>query len=509
MAARWRMLTVLVALLPGVAAAVPMQLAHQGELSDADGPVTDTLDFNFALFDAEEGGSEVWTEDHTIDVIEGAYSVLLGTETPVAAVLAAEPALWLEITVEDSAPLLPRQPVASTPYAILADTAVNVDGGTVNASSLSVNGTTVVNADGDWIGPGGSIDWSSLAGVPAGLDDGDADTLSGLSCVDGERAVWNDSLGLWECGSSQVGLDRIDVSGASTGDLLGFDGAGAAWIADSSTNCTTTVIGDDLAEIDCGSGPIRVQVYPEYLDATSCWRLLADGTLRGLPACSSTAPSGTFTEIGGASACQWALSTAGAVVMLLTYNPLPPPPATYISVTTCDHARGIGCALTAGGAVTCWNTDTSSFPPPGMSGTGYLDFAVSELGYASQTICAISAMGQVQCVGDVAYSSHAPSGTGWTQIDSSGSGYFYAVSDAGSYAKWSKTGSYPGSCGGTGPYQEFSGSTVLDTAGAAWTCGDSPGATFGGYPAPIRRFVDTPGVVLTDGRLYSGSQLSN
>lgn len=39
--------------------------------------------------------------------------------------------------------------------------------------------------------------WSSLTGVPVGLDDGDDDTLAGLSCASGEVASWDGSA--WVC----------------------------------------------------------------------------------------------------------------------------------------------------------------------------------------------------------------------------------------------------------------------------------------------------------------------
>lgn len=128
---------------PVLAQAVPLQLAHQGTLTDASGPVTDTVDMTFRLFDDATSGSEVWSETRTIDVVGGNYSVILGSgaqSSPIESVLVAEPSLWLEITVGTGSPLLPRQQLASTPYAIAAHTAENVSGGTVDASSISVNG---------------------------------------------------------------------------------------------------------------------------------------------------------------------------------------------------------------------------------------------------------------------------------------------------------------------------------------------------------------------------------
>lgn len=214
--------------LPGLALAVPLQVAHQGELSDAGGPVTDAVGMTFALFAAENGGPPVWSETRSVDVIDGHYAVLLGSDlqsNPIEDVLAQEPALWLQVTI-DSEPLLPRQPIGSTPYAIVADTAVNLDGGTVNASSISVNGNEVVDAGGAWAGGAGSVDWGALGGLPAGFADGiDGDALGGLSCDDGAVATYDSGTGLWNCGSDDV-LSEAEVLSYIDGAVVDL-GAGS------------------------------------------------------------------------------------------------------------------------------------------------------------------------------------------------------------------------------------------------------------------------------------------
>ena len=186
-------------LLPTVALAVPLTVAHQGEVEDASGPVTATLEFTFALYDAATGGNNVWSETRDVDIVDGDYSILLGTDTAIDSVLFAEPALYLQITVEGGDPLLPRQELAAAPYAVVADTAVNVDGGTVNASSITVNGSAVIDSGGNWAGAANSIPWSAVDGVPA-----DEDTLAGLSCADQSLARWDDSGSQWVCATDLV-----------------------------------------------------------------------------------------------------------------------------------------------------------------------------------------------------------------------------------------------------------------------------------------------------------------
>ena len=217
--------------IPLAASAVPLQLAHHGTLYDTvGGPVTGSVEITFSLWDAGESGSQVWNEVRSVDIVDGVYSTLLGSESAVDAVLRAEPALWLQMSIGGEA-LVPRHPVASAPYAIVADTAINVDGGTVNATSVTVGGTEVIDATGSWTGGPGSIDWTAVGFVPLDLLDGDADTLGGLACADGDRAVYDPAGGQWVCGTSQVTLDRLDGSAATSGDVLTWNGLATAWSA--------------------------------------------------------------------------------------------------------------------------------------------------------------------------------------------------------------------------------------------------------------------------------------
>ena len=210
------------AAVPVAASAVPLQIAHQGELADGAGPVTDSVEVTFELFSAEAGGTAVWSEVRDVDVVEGHYAVLLGSSAqsdPIEDVLLQEPDLYLQLTI-DGAPLLPRQQVGSTPYAIAAHTAENLSGGSVDASSLAVNGAEVVDSGGTWTGAAGSIPWSALDGVPS-----DADTLGGLSCADGLVAKWDAGSSLWACASDTV-LTAAEVLAILTGAVVDL-GAGS------------------------------------------------------------------------------------------------------------------------------------------------------------------------------------------------------------------------------------------------------------------------------------------
>ena len=395
-----------VALLAPVAAlAVPLTVAHQGVVQDADGPVTGTLEFVFALYDADSGGNEVWSETRNVDVVDGNYTVLLGSVTAIDSVLFVEPALWLQITVEGGEPLLPRQPVASAPYAVVANTAVNVDGGTVNASSVSVNGTTVVNGTGSWVGGAGSVGWSAISGAPA-----DADTLGGLSCANGDRAVWDDGSQLWGCGSSLVALDRLEVSIATSGDVLTFDGVGATW-ADvvAAGGCSVAAVSERVSELTCGATTVRVRTPGEYIALggyNDSVRLRADGTLSVLGAAIGAAPTGPFVGLStGSDSYYCAIDLGGGLACQdMSYPNAPPGPAGSFSDVAC--ASNYCCALTTGaGSVTCWDTPANgSVGPwaPAPTGSGFVQVVAGLSG-----ACARTTTGTVICwnATDAAYSS--------------------------------------------------------------------------------------------------------
>ena len=77
-------------------------------------------------------------------------------------------------------------------YAQMAGVAQSVDGGSVNASEVSVGLTPVIDSGGYWVGPSITVDWSSVTNIPSDLADGDNNTQ--LSEV--ETMVTNDAIDL-------------------------------------------------------------------------------------------------------------------------------------------------------------------------------------------------------------------------------------------------------------------------------------------------------------------------
>ena len=130
--------------IPGVYADVPDEITYQGRLLSAGSPETGPTEVRFSLWTAETGGSEVWSELHSITPNnDGIYTVVLGSNS---AVPDTYENLWIELAVEGTT-LAPRKKLTSAPYALNAGTlpSLNVTGnvgiGTTNPQvALDVNG---------------------------------------------------------------------------------------------------------------------------------------------------------------------------------------------------------------------------------------------------------------------------------------------------------------------------------------------------------------------------------
>jgi hypothetical protein len=149
-------LTLLAALLSTAAfAQAPNLVAYQGLLLKADGtPETGTVSIKFSVFDVATNGTELWTETQTIALTQGYYATVLGEVTAFPLSLLDGSERFLEIAVGGT-PMTPRMRVVSVPYAVRATnalSAINLSGGTVNASSISVGGDPVIDSAGARVG---------------------------------------------------------------------------------------------------------------------------------------------------------------------------------------------------------------------------------------------------------------------------------------------------------------------------------------------------------------------
>jgi len=173
------------------ATALPLNLGHQGRLHDSSGvPLDGTSSLTFSLYTAPTGGASVWSETQSVDVDNGYYAVDLGTVSSIDPADLDVDALYLGVSIDGGAELS-RVSIESVPFAFHA---LGVSGGVVNADSVVVGGSTIINSS-------GQINYSSITGAPS-----DSDTLAALtSCASGQHLEWSGSA--WACG------DKSDDAG--------------------------------------------------------------------------------------------------------------------------------------------------------------------------------------------------------------------------------------------------------------------------------------------------------
>ncbi len=99
---------------------IPLTMNYQGVLVDSGGEVVPDgiYSVSFSLYEADEGGSPVWTETQDVDVSKGIFSVVLGAATNLDIPFNTQ--YWLGVSVQSEPELAPRAPLTSTPYAFQA-----------------------------------------------------------------------------------------------------------------------------------------------------------------------------------------------------------------------------------------------------------------------------------------------------------------------------------------------------------------------------------------------------
>jgi hypothetical protein len=130
-------------------AAVPATITHQGRLFSVEGqPVDETLPVIFAIYDAVDATTPIWSEEHMITFDGGYFSASLGSVVPFGEAIFDGSVRYLGIRVGNDPEMTPRAPVASVPYARLAE---NVNGD-ITPSSITINGVQVIDSNGNWTG---------------------------------------------------------------------------------------------------------------------------------------------------------------------------------------------------------------------------------------------------------------------------------------------------------------------------------------------------------------------
>jgi len=159
-------LLALVSIAPSASAATPAVLTEQGRLFDSgDLPVQGALSFVFTLYDTAAGDNVLWTETlPDVPVDDGYFSAQVGTVTPIPSNVFDGSIRYLGIAIGSDAEMSPRQAITSVAYALVAENAT----GDITPSSISINGSPVIDAKGHWVGASVGLAGPAGPGGPAG-----------------------------------------------------------------------------------------------------------------------------------------------------------------------------------------------------------------------------------------------------------------------------------------------------------------------------------------------------
>ncbi len=213
---------------------VPMELPTQGYLLDSTNkPVTQQgLKITFSLYSSDTSPTAIWQESDTVDVVNGYYALELGQVAPLSAESLATP-LFLGVAIDGGQELQPRLQVGSVPFALEAELAHDLAGGTitgatitnssVDATQVSIDGTPVIDSSGQFLGT--AHDAENLGGVPAASylssNGGDGSKLSNLN----PAALSPGTASIDITGNAATATTAQDFSGSLSGDVTGTEHA--------------------------------------------------------------------------------------------------------------------------------------------------------------------------------------------------------------------------------------------------------------------------------------------
>ena len=232
------------------ALAVPALINYQGFVTDTNGnPIGETTPVNrkviFRVYDDANAGNRLWTEEHTVTLVDGRFSVLLGNgidatgtaagegRPEITTIFAGSGDRFIGITVdngdntinESDSEITPRQRVTSSAYALRAGSADRIASG----SDLSLG---VDNGLGYYDGTrqfnGNSINGPVLYGASGGAlgaSNGGAQTTALRWASSGDVTISRDlaTVGLAASGNATVS-GTLNVAGNTTLSTLTTSG---------------------------------------------------------------------------------------------------------------------------------------------------------------------------------------------------------------------------------------------------------------------------------------------
>lgn len=137
-----------------VMAEVPFTYRESGLLLDPGSrlPIEGDVTFTFRLYSEPDNTVEeaVWLEVIRTSLNEGQFNLELGLSSPLLPVLRTYDQVWLGISVNDDEEMSPRFAMRNrnVPFAIISNDVI----GDINPNSVSIDGSPVIDSEGNWVG---------------------------------------------------------------------------------------------------------------------------------------------------------------------------------------------------------------------------------------------------------------------------------------------------------------------------------------------------------------------
>lgn len=242
---------------------VPPTINYQGFIADSDGlPLDGSQLITFSIYDDPTGdinnplaGTQMWSEQKTVVALEGIINTQLGAAVPMNISDFSSPTLYLQMEIFRSGtgwePLLPRQALTSTPFAMKAGDADTLEGLTSDDFALAdhAHDDIYVNVNEADAISSGMVANDSLSAADLGtnsvgaseLADGAVDSGAIASGAVGTTAISNGAVtGLkiadGAISSGHIGSGEVTISnlydGVSLQEIKDDDGAGSGLDAD-------------------------------------------------------------------------------------------------------------------------------------------------------------------------------------------------------------------------------------------------------------------------------------
>ncbi len=340
----------------------PAILPLQGTLADSTGtPVDGDTVIVFALYTADIGGAELWSETQTVTVDQGFFTAFLGDYSALdLALFRDNGSVWLGVRV-GADPEMPRFQVATTGFAAFAQYA---------GDAATLGGRPAAQ----YLTSSSPVAWSSLTGVPADIADDDQDTtysagtgltLTGTTFSLDPTGLQNRVTGACAAGNSIRVINADGTVTCEADDDTTYTAGSGLTLAGTTFSLNPTGLQNRVTGACAAGNSIRVI----NADGTVICEAAGAGTVTsvGLAMPAQFTISGSPVTAGGTLTAAWAGQAANTVLAAPSGAVGVPSFRTLVAADIPSHAHS---SLTQGSGIAAFTYNGSAAATVGLTNTG-------------------------------------------------------------------------------------------------------------------------------------------